>query len=312
MMSATMGLINGRVGEGGAKVGPDVKRLQQLLVANGVDLGPAGADGHWGQKTSAALTAYQKECKVKGLASAGEKPKPDPAVVEQAWVNPKDPILGHLARAASLIIPLPGKRGIDGVVQMHQWFVDNGITYQKGAEKGKGTRATFGLDGHDDLAIQTTGEVLKRGPVQMDCTTYVNLMLGVFARGDLHGAPYDASTPYGWENPKHMARDRYMFPLLTRDTASARNLHYFDDPDDILGATTSGNLYVMELAGTVTNPKTNVKMHGAVTHMALLFEGDTYECTTGQPGSACISRGLKQFFNAANGRIVYLFGPRPV
>ena len=42
--------------------------------------------------------------------------------------------------------------------------------------------------------------------------------------------------------------------------------------------------------------------------MALLYDQKTYECTTGQSGSACISRDLKDFVGHRNA-IFYLFGP---
>jgi hypothetical protein len=52
-------------------------------------------------------------------------------------------------------------------------------------------------------------------------------------------------------------------------------------------------------------------MYGAVTHMALLYDGDTYECTTGQSGAACITRSFDKFMATKAGRSFYLFGPKP-
>ena len=45
-------------------------------------------------------------------------------------------------------------------------------------------------------------------------------------------------------------------------------------------------------------------------HMALLQGTTVYECTTGQIGSACISRSLSDFMASKAGTIIYLFGPR--
>jgi hypothetical protein len=44
--------------------------------------------------------------------------------------------------------------------------------------------------------------------------------------------------------------------------------------------------------------------------MALYLGGTVYECTTHQPGSACINRTIEQFMANKTGRIIYLFGPR--
>ena len=40
--------------------GSDVKKLQQALIDAGYDVGSSGADGIYGAKTKAAVTAYQK------------------------------------------------------------------------------------------------------------------------------------------------------------------------------------------------------------------------------------------------------------
>ena len=48
---------------------------------------------------------------------------------------------------------------------------------------------------------------------------------------------------------------------------------------------------------------------GNVTHMALLYKSQVYECTTTGKG-ACIDRGLDQFMANKSGKIFYLFGPQ--
>jgi hypothetical protein len=312
-MAATKALLDARVGEGGAQSGAHVRQLQQLLLAIGADLGPTGADGGWGSRTKDALMAFQKKCRETGLTIDGEKIAPDTNVVVRAWAEPNDACLFYMARLGGMLIPLAGKSGTIGVKAMHDWFVDHNIKYQSGAEKGEGTRACFGLAGREGWALQTLNGAYAKGPVQMDCTTYVNFMLGIFARGNLHGAPYDASTPVGWVNTMHLARDRYLFPLVRRHedgAAEGTSVNFFRTAEQIEAATSTGNLYVIELAGTVKNPSTGVKMHGAVTHMVLLYNGQTYECTNGRSGPACINRSLEELLEAAAGKIVYLFGPR--
>jgi peptidoglycan hydrolase-like protein with peptidoglycan-binding domain len=308
-MTATLQLIQGRVGEGGIKNGSNVRHLQQLLLANGYDLGATRDDGGWGEKTKTALTDFQKKCQTTGVAPDGETCVPDASVAVRDFAEPGDRCLYHLARCANILIPMPGKVGMSGVKIVHEWFVKNQIKYQQGAQSGGGTRATYGLDGDSSWAVQTAGGDFAKGPVQMDCTTYVNLMLGIFLRGDLNGTPYEAATPVGWVNTMHLARDRYLFPLNSR-AEGEKSVNFFHSAEQIKAVTKDANLYVLEVAGTVANPKTHKPMYGAVTHMALLYGGETYECTTGQSGPACITRSLDDFMSTKAGRIIYLFGPR--
>jgi peptidoglycan hydrolase-like protein with peptidoglycan-binding domain len=39
--------------------GPSIRAVQQFLMAQGLELGPAGADGQWGPRTTSALKAWQ-------------------------------------------------------------------------------------------------------------------------------------------------------------------------------------------------------------------------------------------------------------
>jgi peptidoglycan hydrolase-like protein with peptidoglycan-binding domain len=309
-MAATKKLIDGRVGEeGGAKSGSSVRQLQQLLIAGGYDLGATGADGGWGNKTKNALLDFQKKCKTVGIALDGEAPVADSTVAERPYADPGDRCLLYLARAAEMAIPVPGKLGMSGVKIMHEWLVKKQIKYQEGAQSGGGTRATWGLEGQAEWAIQTCGGCFVKGPVQMDCTTYVNLMLGIFGRGDLQGTPYDAATPVGWVSTFHLARDRYQIPLVKREDGD-KSVNFYNSAEQIKAVTKESNLYVLEVAGTVKNPVTGEMMYGAVTHMALLYNGETYECTTGQSGAASITRSLDDFMSTKKGKILYLFGPK--
>ncbi len=128
-------------------------------------------------------------------------------------------------------------------------------------------------------------------------------MLGVYLKGNLHTSPYDADcSKYGDTSNNHIARDRYHMPLVIRPHTKngvTTKENYFKEADDIAAATITGNLYAIEIGGGHA---------GGVTHMALLYDQKTYECTTGQSGSACISRDLKDFVGHRNA-IFYLFGP---
>jgi hypothetical protein len=285
----TWRLIAGRVGEKGQTAGEDVRTVQQLLVAAG-DPDPHIIGGGWGDHSKKALLAFQQ---------AHHLP-------EQNFVDPDDECLFALAEAAQILVPMPNLLGMSGVTSLHQWFVDNNIQYQKGAETGGGNRALYGLDwaGCIDYAIQRIDRGWRAGPVKMDCTTYVNCMLGVFLHGNLHSSPYAAScAAYGDTSSTHMARERYHMPLVMRPETKngvQTKQNYFKEAEDIAAATISSGLYVLEVGGGSA---------GGVTHMALLYDQQTYECTTGQSGSACITRKLEEFVGGKKGKIFYLCGP---
>jgi hypothetical protein len=288
-MVATWAFIENRVGEKGAKHGPDVRALQQLLVAAGTTE-PNVLGGGWGEHTRKALNAFQ---------DAHTLPI-------QNFVEPDDDCLFQLADEAEILIPMPNKLGITGVKLLQQWFVDNQIDYEPGAQNGLGTRAFYGLDFKDkmDYAVQRDAGAFRAGPVLMNCTTYVNMMVSVFIHGNVHTTPYDADcSDYGATSNNHIARNRYKMPLLSRTVGSGdktKNENYFR-PDDIDEGTESARLYVIEVAGG---------SQGGVSHMALLYDGQVYECTTGQSGSACISRTLEQFLENKKKKIFYIFGPQ--
>lgn len=176
--AATWKLISTRVGEGGVMTGgPDVRAVQELLVAAGTTE-PNVVGGSWGIHTKNALLAFQKQHQLP----------------ERNYVEPNDECLFALAEAAQVLAPMPNKLAMSGVKILHQWFVDNKIGYQEGAQHGGGNRALWGLDFDDctDYAIQRIDKAWRRGPILMDCTTYVNCMLGVFLHGNLHSLPYRA------------------------------------------------------------------------------------------------------------------------
>lgn len=277
----------------GRKKNNDAKAVQQLLMAAG-EVVPGGADGDWGDKSATALESFQK----KHLAEGAKL---------QDWVDPGDHVLLLMAWRADILIPMPGKAGMEGVLKMHEWFVQNKIKYNAGAENGAGNRAIYGVHEDTRYAVQTTSQQYKAGPVEMDCTTYVNLMLSIYLNGHCHSAPYDAACPFGGVSANHCARDRYSMPLIRRAVTKGTTqsqVNYFENAEQMGAAVAAepSRLYAIEvaLAGT-----------GAVKHMALLTGGTVYECTTGQSGSACISRSLADFCATKAGKIYYLFGPNP-
>ena len=291
-MTATRQFVTARVGDGGVKRGSQVAALQQLLLAAGMDV-PGGADGGWGDNTAKALEAFQKKHAQQG-------------VPVRRYVEAGDYCLLLMAWDAEILIPMPGKTGMAGVKEMHEWFSKRSTPYNAGAEKGAGDRAIYGVSGRSDYAVQTTSMQYLAGPVEMDCTIYVNLMLSIYSSGCAHAAPYDAScASFGAVSTLHCARDRYSYPLVRRQVGEgkdAKSVGAFSDADQIRSAASArGSLYVLEVGEGKS---------GAVKHMTLLYDDTVYECTTGQSGSSCISRSLDQFMENKKGKIIYLFGPR--
>src|SRR5271157_4444522 len=129
-MSATINFIKHAVGDGMHNHHSDVRSLQKLLIAAGIQV-QGGADGGWGKHTGDALVEYQKK---KGAP-------------EKRQVNPGDDILTQMAADAKIVLPLPAAQGLSGLLQTHKWFTDNGIKYQQGAESGGGNRAIYGVEG---------------------------------------------------------------------------------------------------------------------------------------------------------------------
>lgn len=289
-MGATKPFIQFRVGKGGRNLHHDVRSVQELLVASGTSEKDV-LGGGWGAHSEKALAAFQKSQK--------------PPLPDRSYVDPDDDCLLLMAKQAEIVIPIPDGTGGPALRSLHQWFVDNNIKYETGAEHGGGTRSFWGLDYKDscDYAIQRNSGRYERGPVMMNCTTYVNMAVSIFISGDVHRAPYDGDCScYGAVSNNHIARDRYGLPLISRDVTvhdKTKKENYFKTADEIQAVTKPRNLYVLEVGGGAV---------GGVSHMAILYDGEVYECTTHQPASACIKRPLETFVSTKHGKIFYLFG----
>jgi putative peptidoglycan binding protein len=267
-VSATWPLLRRAVGPALKNYAPDVVTVQQLLNACGFD--PGTIDGQWGDKTSTALWAFR----------SAHNPGPF-----ETRVDPDSEELVLMARVARIEIPLPGERGWDGVRRVHDWFASQGVKYNEGAENGLGNRAIYGLRGRTGSAIQRIDRAWRAGPVQMDCTTYLNLMLGVYYGGNAHQSPYDADcSNFGATSQVHCARDRYGFREVSFEAGRAPR-NYVTSTDEMESLAKAGVLYALEVA----------KNSGSITHMALLRDGVVWECTTKQPASACIRRPIAEF-----------------
>jgi hypothetical protein len=170
-MAGTKQFITASVGVQGKNRNADVRALQQLLIAAGEKV-PGGDDGDGRQHAQCAseLSASADAGRGQGVHRKGDRRAEGRRPVETR---------GEVAD----LDPLPGKTGLAGIEAMHTWFVDNDIVYQQGAEDGGGTRCVYGVEGETGYAVQTESKAFRKGPVQMDCTTYANLMLSVYLYG---------------------------------------------------------------------------------------------------------------------------------
>jgi peptidoglycan hydrolase-like protein with peptidoglycan-binding domain len=291
-MAGTKKFIKASVGVRGTNNREDVRTLQQLLIAAGVAV-KGGADGGWGDNTLAALREFLK----------AQTPP-----IEKTLIEPASDIPLKIAAKASILIPLPGLPGIAGVEKLHQWFVANNIQYQAGAENGEGNRCVYGVDGQTGYAVQTEAREYRKGPIQMDCTTYTNLMLSVYLYGNAHNTAYDGDcAKVGGTSSFHCARDRYGFKIVSRRDKDKLGkdvtLTDFRTAEQITTAVkeNGGGMYALEPA---------ILGSGAVKHLALLHSENVYECTNAFSLN-CIKHSLTEFMDRckSKGRFCYLFGP---
>ena len=130
----------------------------------------------------------------------------------------------------------------------------------------------------------------------MACSSYANLMLGIFKLGNVHQAPYDFNTNFRGQTRLHLAKDRYKFTEVTLRVGKGSR-KYVKSADEMAAVAESEKLYALEAA----------EASGKVYHLALLYNGEVWECTTNQPASACIRRPIVEFMRNKKGKIVYLF-----
>jgi len=276
-MAVTRTLLSKPVGPG-LRNSPDVKTLQQLLTAAGYDTG--GDSGSWDDKTTRALLAFR---------DANYSPY-------RLEVLPDSDELLILVRLAQIEIPLPGATGINGIQRMHQWFADSGTQYNENPNKPEtslGNRVIYGIQGHTGSAIQGINKAWRTGPIEMDCTTYVNLMLGIFFVGNAHQTPYDADCHlFGAKSDVHCGKDRYNFKEISAAFGKETRA-YVRTADEMTAVAKENTLYVLEVA----------RSDNFVVHMALLYNGTVMECTIKQPASACIARPVADFMRGKSARI---------
>jgi hypothetical protein len=118
------------------------------------------------------------------------------------------------------------------------------------------------------------------------------------------------------ERQTESVADRYKH--LQRKTLHLTGIAPRSHAEQIVAATQGdpNRLYVLEVASEGEKKGKNkqgeeitVVHDWGVTHMALLYNGTVYHCTTHQPSSACIDKPIDEFMK--HRRRVYLFEPPP-
>ncbi|MBU3655887.1 MAG: hypothetical protein FGM23_05985 [Alphaproteobacteria bacterium] len=281
-MPQSKSLFNGKVGDGGQKSGRAVSDLHDLITAAGIGYAPAQRD-KWQPETLSVIKAFRQACIDSGNAKFLDKLH---AELNKNCIEPNDSTAFNLAYQANILIEMPCACGIGGIIRLNDWFSKNQILYQTGADKSLGDRATYKLSGFSGWAIQSIARRWQSGPVKMDCTTYVNLAMGVYFSGEAAGK-YDASTPFGGTSQNKIAY-RYDFKSLERSSIDLQSgkkipseITSFSDLMEIVNNFDQNGLYIVECA----------KMDGFVTHMALLHRGMIWEYNIMKPKNGT------QFFN---------------
>ena len=289
-MTSTFQIITRRTGDGGVVSGIHVKRIQQLLKLNGF---PAlQVRGIWDKPSRNALLVFRERLDRSNpsafmfIDSQGDQPDAD-----RPYLTPRDPVLFELAYGAKVLIRLGGgwNRGSMALDDVHDWCVNHSVGFAFG-------RAVWGLDGYPTWAIVTNTS--KEGLYEfamdsnrraLNCTLYANLMMSVWAHGNAHRGPFAAGiAESGGE--KHLAQARYNYPKVG----------LLNTAEEIMAETRKhpGRLYCIEAAND----------SGSVHHIALLFNGQVYECNV-WPRVGCMKRPLGDWLSTHTP--AWLLGPSP-
>ena len=149
----------------------------------------------------------------------------------------------------------------------------------------------FGLDGSPGYIVFTTNSKqfdLGDVPIAINCTSFSNLAMSIWRRGNAHAAPYDHSqnsggfvglgTRYGLDyltnpNAPDASSDVKAVTLSAHVTADDYNT-YFYNAEDVLSLTKPGELYYLQWCR---------KPSGFGHHDTVLLDGYVYETNIPKP-----------------------------
>jgi hypothetical protein len=272
-MARTFRIIDSTVGKGGHQFGPNVLRVKQLLKLNGLMV---TAGDHWDRTTETALLDFRQKLFGETPFAMVDSYRNEPL---RASIPRNDMVLFELAYRANVLIRLcPPRSGADALTDVHDWLVKR--------ETGFGwNRVAWGVEGMPTWAVVTSFEEDKpiakqfygfefpstEAPLALNCTVYANLMMSVWLHGNVHQPPFSAGVAESGLD-KHLSVSRYGYKLLGEYKSVADiTKHTAKNPSQLF-CVEAGNF---------------------VGHMALLLDGEVFQCNIGKP--ACTRTPLERF-----------------
>src|SRR5262249_13186769 len=156
-----------------------------LLCRAGVLATTDMCEAMWPAAATTALRNFQAACKV-------------PEAARTPYILPTDNLnlLVKLCECAGVLFPVPsGKFRAPGLTEWVANAQRKNIPYGwSGA--GGADRVAYGLDGSPGYTVftNTSGEFdLGTVPIAMNCTSFSNLAMSIWRRGDAQAPPYDSS-----------------------------------------------------------------------------------------------------------------------
>lgn len=296
LIGVTFPIIKGRVGgEGGAKNGNDVKRINQLLRMAGYLKGSED-DKVWGKKSEKALEEFYNRHKNMTRVSA-------------TYIDPKDPFdfLCTLAHEAGVLIPLPANlRSASALRLFFETCVARRFKYgwtRNGKALNGGTRTIWGFEGRKGWAISTvndgTGKYFfaSEFPATLNCTSFANLMMSVWLTGNAHEKPYDASQMVGGFDPLGW---RYYMQAINDNKLIFEG--YCFDVDAVVNCVQPNRLYYLGMCE---------KDDGIITHDTVVLNGEVYECNLTQEPAVYKTKIAERIKPVLRKGCVRILGPSP-
>lgn len=215
-----------------------------------------------------------------------------------------------MAEQAGILLPLPAAPGIKVFRNLHAHLKDLGVKY----DLPPWDKAFWGLVGYG-WAIMTTGQRYKKGPVKLDCTTYVNVMLSACLHGNIHWADYKAGTGEIGGTGKNLVKHHYGIHGKA-GVFSGRGA-----AQKILDAVDKAKLYVIMCGDTARRARAHLdpasRSHhdmdgdaeadvGFVHHQGCLYDGRAYHA---KYNDKVTDERLADFCTARPSQMFYVLGP---
>jgi hypothetical protein len=295
---ATFSIISKRVGEGGAKFGGDVRRINQLLIHAGFLKGSAAAASNSWEKASAkALEDFYKACAISN---------------PPAYIDPKDSMdtLLTLAICAGVLIKVPNGLASESALRVFynhcvsSWYPYGWVDTRKNVVYNDGTKMVWGFEGRPGYAVCTSvngdGKFFNSNvTTALNCTGFANIVLSLWSKGTIHASPYEANQMVGGYNPLGV---RYgMVPL---DDGKFIQSGFCFDLDSLKKSMKINKLYYLGMCNG----------NGEVSHDTVILNGYVYESNIQDPSVSATfidERWKRMITNNKNAGVrIYSFTPQ--